>query len=384
MRLTIRYINRLLFLAVVAMLTLTIVACGEDEEDTPDVVLPSGLTISVVEDTTTYGLVTVRANAANANFYTIIFYDKNKTESIEEPSGVAAYQFTTSGTYQITVRAHATAADYVEESRSVTLNFGQPGNNGNPPTSGFTSPMSYQNYTLVWNDEFDGASLNSQDWNYEIGTGNNGWGNNELQYYRQENTTVSNGILAIEAKRQFFNGSQFTSSRITTQGKQSFQHGRIDIRAAMPYGQGMWPALWMLGESISNVGWPRCGEIDIMEMVGGSVQDGGDDVCHGTAHWADASGARALFGGKTTLANGTLADEWHVYSIVWDNQKIRWLFDNVQYHELNVSDPELSELRNQNFFFIMNVAVGGDWPGSPNSSTVFPQKMFVDYVRVFQ
>ncbi|MFK7906184.1 MAG: Calx-beta domain-containing protein, partial [Chitinophagales bacterium] len=152
------------------------------------------------------------------------------------------------------------------------------------PTTGYTTPMSYTGRTLVWNDEFEGSSLSSN-WTHEIGTGNSGWGNNELQYYRAENTTIQNGLLVIEAKKESFGGRAYTSSRLVTQGKQSFQYGRIDIRAAMPKGQGLWPALWMLGDSFATTGWPSCGEIDIMEMVGGNTVN--DATTHGTIHWDD-------------------------------------------------------------------------------------------------
>ncbi|MEO0639590.1 MAG: glycoside hydrolase family 16 protein, partial [Bacteroidota bacterium] len=165
-----------------------------------------------------------------------------------------------------------------------------------------------------------------------------------------------------------------------TRDKQSFQYGRVDIRALLPKGQGIWPALWMLGSNFSSVGWPRCGEIDIMELVGGG--EGKDDVVHGTVHW-EQDGQRALFGGDYQLPTGIFNDEFHVFSIIWTENAIRWLVDDIEYHVINTSPAELDEFRNS-FFFIFNVAVGGDWPGSPDGSTEFPQMMVVDYVRVFQ
>ena len=244
---------------------------------------------------------------------------------------------------------------------------------------GYESPTSYPGYTLVWNDEFSGAALNLSDWSYEIGTGNNGWGNNEAQYYRAENTSVANGYLTIQARKENFGGRSYTSSRLITKNKQSFRYGRIDIRAVLPQGQGLWPALWMLGTNISTVGWPESGEIDIMEMVGGS---GREDTVHGTGHW-DNNGSNASYGGDYTLNSGTFADEFHVFSIEWDSNLIRWYVDDVQYHALSISSAGLSEFRKE-FFFIFNIAVGGNWPGYPDASTVFPQRMLVDYVRVFQ
>lgn len=247
------------------------------------------------------------------------------------------------------------------------------------PTGGATSPNSYEGMSLVWEDEFEGNSLNLANWTHETGRGQNGWGNNELQFYRSQNTSVQNGYLVISAKKENFSGAEYTSSRIITKDKREFRYGRIDIRAVLPKGQGMWPALWMLGANFSEVGWPACGEIDIMEMVGGN---GRENTVHGTVHWL-AAGQRAEFGGSYRLSSGTLADQFHVYSIIWDAGKIRWLIDNKEFHVIDTTPAELDEFRRQ-FFFIFNVAVGGNWPGSPDASTTFPQHMIVDYVRVFQ
>lgn len=252
----------------------------------------------------------------------------------------------------------------------------------NIPTTGYTTPEEYENYTLVWQDEFQGSTLNQDFWNYELGNGASGWGNNELQYYKTNNTTIAeNEYLVIEAKEESVAGYNYTSSRLTTQGKKSFQYGRVDIRAALPKGQGLWPALWMLGENFSSVGWPACGEIDIMEMVGGSGNK--DKTVHGTVHW-DNAGSYASYGNDYTLTGDEiLADEFHVYSIVWDSSKIIWYIDDIQYNVIDITPAGLSEFHEE-FFFIFNVAVGGNWPGSPNSTTEFPQRMFVDYIRVFQ
>lgn len=247
------------------------------------------------------------------------------------------------------------------------------------PKTGATSPTSYTNMKLVWADEFDGTALDSDVWTFETGNGSNGWGNNELQFYRTQNTSIQDGHLVITAKKEPFGGKEYTSSRIITKGKKEFRYGRIDIRAALPKGQGIWPALWMLGSNFETVSWPACGEIDIMEMVGGG---GRENTVHGTVHWQN-EGKHAQFGGKTTLSSGTFSDQFAVYSIVWDATSIRWFVDNKQYHVIDTTPAELDEFR-RNFFFIFNVAVGGNWPGSPDSSTAFPQHLIVDYVRVFQ
>jgi beta-glucanase (GH16 family) len=263
----------------------------------------------------------------------------------------------------------------------------------NPNFSGATSPETRAGYSLLWSDEFSGASLDSADWNYDIGTGDNGWGNNEEQYYRSENASLQEGLLVIEAKEQAFGSRSYTSSRIKTQGKFNFKYGRVDIRAAMPEGKGMWPALWMLGDNITTVSWPYSGEIDIMEMVGGS---GLESRVVGTAHWNNGGPVQAegvtkqpyspaSFGDTYTLSGGeTLANAFHVFSFVWTSSQMTWYIDDVQYHSMAIDGgAELSAFQKE-FFLIFNVAVGGNWPGSPNANTNFPQRMLVDYVRVFQ
>lgn len=249
------------------------------------------------------------------------------------------------------------------------------------PTKGYTTPKSYANLKLAWADEFDGTSLNETFWNYEIGN-NNGWGNNELQYYKKENTSVKDGYLIIQAKNESAGNQIYTSSRLTTQNKYNFKYGRVDIRAALPKGQGIWPALWMLGKNFNTVGWPKCGEIDIMEMVGGSTGNGSDKTTYGTVHW-DNFGQYAQYGGNTKLTSGIFNDEFHVFSIVWDAQKIVWYLDDKQFHVIDTTPAGLSEFQEE-YFLLVNLAVGGNWPGKPDGTTVLPQHLVVDYIRVFQ
>ena len=244
--------------------------------------------------------------------------------------------------------------------------------------SGYSTPESYPGMKLVWRDEFEGNQLNLSDWKYEMG--GHGWGNNELQYYQEKNTSVRDGYLIITAEKENAGGQSYTSSRIITQGKKEFQYGRVDIRALLPKGQGIWPALWMLGGNISSVGWPKCGEIDIMEMIGGVDKD---NTVHGTAHW-DNEGSHAMYGNYSTLKNNEIfANQFHVFSIVWTPKSITWYLDDVQFHVIDITPADLNEFQKP-YFFIFNVAVGGNWPGSPDASTVFPQRMYVDYIRVFQ
>jgi len=246
------------------------------------------------------------------------------------------------------------------------------------PETGYSTPASYEGMTLVWNDEFDGSSINTSNWTFEIGTGTWGWGNNELQYYQENNSSIIDGNLVIEARRELMENSNYTSSRLITRDKKSFQYGRVDIRAVMPEGQGIWPALWMLGSNHFQVGWPTCGEIDIMEMIGGG--NGRDNVLRGTAHWNQ--GGHVSYGQAYTNES-YLSEEYHVYSIIWDEQSIRWYFDDINFNTMDITPAELGAFHN-NFFFIMNVAVGGEWPGNPDNTTLFPQWMIVDYIRVFQ
>jgi len=236
-----------------------------------------------------------------------------------------------------------------------------------------------QSWQLVWSDEFDSTSLNLDDWTYE--TGGNGWGNNELEYYtnRSANSYIEDGKLVIKAQQESFGGRSYTSARLKTQGKRFWQYGKIEARLKLPFGQGIWPAFWMLGENIPFAGWPACGEIDIMEMVGGS---GRENTVHGTAHWANGS-QHAQYGGHYTLSSGTFADDFHVFRIEWDQSAIKWYVDNAHHTTISITPSGLSEFH-QDFFIILNLAVGGNWPGNPNSSTTFPQYFEVDYIRVYQ
>jgi beta-glucanase (GH16 family) len=236
---------------------------------------------------------------------------------------------------------------------------------------------------LVWSDEFNYTGLpDAAKWTMETG-GEPNWGNNELQYYTdtENNVSVNDGVLTITAREETFGGFDYTSARIKTEGKFDFKYGRIEARMKLPYGQGLWPAFWMLGANFSSVGWPTCGEIDIMELVGGSVPGGGDNTVHATLHWDD--GGPVEYGLSYSLASGTFADDFHVFSVEWDSTTIKAYVDGTEYYEIDISPAALSAFQ-ENFFVILNVAVGGNWPGPPNAETVFPQTMEVDYVRVFQ
>jgi beta-glucanase (GH16 family) len=245
----------------------------------------------------------------------------------------------------------------------------------------YSTPKDYEGWKPAWVDEFDQPDINEEWWTHEIGRGNNGWGNNELQYYTDasENSRIENGNLVIEARDDSWNGKKYTSARIITMGKQSFSYGRIDIRARLPYGQGIWPALWMLGDSFEGKGWPSCGEIDIMELVGHQPA-----TSHATVHWG-SDGSHYYTGDSYKLSTEVFNDRYHVFSVVRELGRMWFYVDDVIIFEFGNEDLQGQQNPfNDPFFFIFNIAVGGNWPGSPDGSTSFPQTMEVDYVRVFE
>jgi len=357
-----------------SLLTLAMVqGCGGDPPvETDD---PSDLTVVITKPEKDSGLVVIEAKAENAVEYSLYIGDAEEPEDANT-SGIFEYIFTASGYYQLEVRAYGSSGRYIKESRQVVIDLGD-----NPTVdNGYRSPLTYEGYELVWNDEFNGSGIDPGNWVFETGNGcpNCGWGNSELEYYRKENAWIDDGVLVIEAREEYYQGSNYTSARMKTEGKQAFRYGRVDIRALLPQGQGIWPALWMLGNNISAVGWPACGEIDIMEMVGGATTD---NQVHGTLHW-DNNG-HVYTGDSYTLDEGIFADEYHVFSIIWDQSSIQWLVNNIPYHQIDITPSHMTEFHNS-FFFILNVAVGGLWPGNPDETTTFPQQMKVDYIRVFQ
>lgn len=246
--------------------------------------------------------------------------------------------------------------------------------------TGYTTPNSYAGMNLVWADEFNGTGLNTADWNYDVGDGcpNCGWGNNELEYYTAgDNLYFQSGKMILEARKENKNGKNYTSTRLTTLNKKSFKFGRVDIRAKLPSGQGIWPALWMLGDNFPTAGWPTCGEIDIMEMLGHQPYK-----VYSTIHFKSGTGSRNIE--KNLVNNASLSDEFHVYSLVWQTDKIKTMLDDKVIGEFSATEVGSSYPFNEKFFFLFNIAVGGNWPGSPNTTTYFPQNMMIDYIRVFQ
>lgn len=245
-----------------------------------------------------------------------------------------------------------------------------------------------QTYALRWSDEFDGPAGSAPDqtkWNYDTGGG--GWGNNELETYtsRTQNAFLDGeGQLVIKAVKETFTGADgirrdYTSARLLTRGKFTQRYGRFEARIKLPFGQGIWPAFWMLGANIDQVGWPMCGEMDIMENIGREPS-----VNHGTLHGPGYSGGAGL-GGIYSLPSGQkFSDDFHIFAIEWEPTIVRFYVDGNLYQTKTPADATGKQwVFDHPFFILLNVAVGGNFPGNPNDTTTFPQTMTVDYVRVY-
>jgi beta-glucanase (GH16 family) len=237
-------------------------------------------------------------------------------------------------------------------------------------------------WKLVWSDEFNGTSIDTNHWKF--GTGNhNGWGNRELEYYtdRSENACVSDGVLHIVARREATNGFAFTSARMRSQGLFARKYGRFEFRAKMPQGKGYWPALWLMPEHSPYGGWPACGEIDVMENRGDYPA-----VVQGTIHYAGTSGEHLQSMGRFTFEQNDGATHFHTYLLEWTTNSISWSVDGGLYETqtnwCTVNAPYPAPF-DQPFYIIMNLAVGGNYGGNPDTNTVFPGEMQVDYVRVY-
>jgi beta-glucanase (GH16 family) len=253
------------------------------------------------------------------------------------------------------------------------------------PTSAATPTGTWK---LIWSDEFDsanGSAPDSSKWVLE--TGGNGWGNNELEYYttRTQNSQITGGNLVITALREDYTGTdgvsrQYTSARMKTAGKFAQKYGRFEARIKIPRGQGIWPAFWLLGDNCGQLPWPQCGEIDIMENIGSTPS-----TVYGTIHGPGYSGSGGLSSSYTLPNQQLFADDFHTMSIEWEPNVIRFYVDGNLYKTRTPSDlpPGTKWVYDHPFFILLNVAVGGNWPGNPDGTTQFPQTMLVDYVRVY-
>ncbi|HVN18779.1 MAG TPA: glycoside hydrolase family 16 protein [Dongiaceae bacterium] len=244
-------------------------------------------------------------------------------------------------------------------------------------------------WTLTWSDEFDGPDgtpADSSRWVSE--TGGNGWGNQELEYYtaRPQNAFQQGGNLVIKVLKEKYTSADgvardYTSARLKTQGKFSQKYGRFEARIKIPRTQGIWPAFWMLGDDIDKVGWPKCGEIDVMENIGKEP-----GLVHGTIHGPGYSGDKGIGSPFALPNNAPFADEFHIYAVEWEPNAIRFYVDDHLYATRTPAElpPGTKWVYGHPFFMLLNVAVGGGWPGNPDATTEFPQTMLVDYVRVYR
>jgi beta-glucanase (GH16 family) len=312
--------------------------------------MPSGLAVSfdVIGDSS--GNVSFTATGQNVAEYEYDFGDGSYEISV---SGMVSHRYSGSGNYTVMVTARNSAGQGINRSVQVPV---------------------IRNYRLVWADEFDSPGAPSASkWGYDIGTGSGGWGNNELQYYtdRPVNVTVANGSLKINAIKENYSGSAYTSARLLTKDKFSFKYGKLEARAKLPTGIGTWPAIWMLGSNISAVSWPACGEIDIMEHRGSEP-----NKIYSTVHYPGHSGAGGV-GSSIMISNAS--DSFHIYSVIWDAAAIRFFVDDRSVF----SFPNNNTVPfNQDFFIILNLAIGGNFGGAVDP-TLSAAGMEIDYIRVF-
>lgn len=249
-------------------------------------------------------------------------------------------------------------------------------------------PATAQHFELIWADEFDGTEVDQTKWEFQIGDGCDmdlcGWGNNEKQWYQAANATVEDGFLTITAKKEEVNGYPYTSARLRTKGMGDWTFGRFEARAKMPVGQGLWSAFWMLPSDEIYGGWAASGEIDVMEYLGHEPYK-----VFGTIHYGGPSPANVFSSEDYLLETGTFADDFHVFAIEWEINEIRWYVDDLHYATqtsdtwYSTGGPSSAPF-DRSFYALLNIAVGGNLPGDPDESTVFPQEMIVDYFRVYQ
>jgi hypothetical protein len=348
-----RYINRLILLAIISIAFIG-GSCKKTGDNGTAQTAPSNLTVTAVPTTDGSGMVAFTATATNAVSYD---YEFGNGVVATIPSGVTNFKYTLAGnnTYTVIVTAKSSSGLTISKSISVTVNV-------------VIGPLA-----LVWSEEFnvDGAP-GSTKWGYDLGAG--GWGNNELQYYtsRPENAVILNGVLKITAIKEPYSGSAYTSARLLTKDKFSFKYGKVEVRAKIPAGGGTWPAIWMLGSNINTVSWPGCGEIDIMEHVGNNL-----NKIYATLHHPGHSGGNGD-GSTVMIPDATTA--FHNYIMEWSASTIKFYVDTQLFYTFN---NNASLPFNQNFFLILNIAMGGNFGGVIDPAFA-NATMEVDYVRVYQ
>ncbi len=243
----------------------------------------------------------------------------------------------------------------------------------------------WENETLLWHDEFDSGEINLQNWSFDTGK-NSGWGNQELQEYSPQNASLEliDGAtcLVLTARRDL---QGWTSARLKSKNKQVFQGGKIEARIKLPQGQGMWPAFWMLGENIDQAYWPACGEIDIMEMVGGTASPNNDALVYETLHWGSAQGHLLTDPNNFyRLSQGRFCEDFHTFGIDWTPERIDWYVDGTLRGSHSLLRRSMGTAFQQPFYLLLNLAVGGVWPGYPDETTPETQSMAIDWVRVYR
>ncbi|HOZ76715.1 MAG TPA: family 16 glycosylhydrolase [Ferruginibacter sp.] len=333
---------------------LTASGCKKESNNTPANPAPSNLVVNAVVSSDGSGNVNFTATATNA-----VTYDFEYGDAVVETGtdGTVTHRYTLTGTNTFTVKVTAKSSSGASVNKTIPVTV----------TVTVTAP------TLLWSEEFNTDGLpNPAKWGYDLGAG--GWGNNESQYYtsRAENAVVINGNLKITLKKEAYSGSNYTSARLLTKDKFSFKYGKVEVRAKLPSGGGTWPAIWMLGNDIGTVGWPACGEIDIMEHVGND-----QNRIHGTLHYPGRSGGNANTGSRIV---SNVSTEFHVYSLDWSATEIKISVDGQTVHTVANS---ASIPFNHNFFIICNVAMGGNFGGVIDPA-VTTASMEIDYIRVYQ
>jgi len=326
-------------------------SCSKSNSTGNNSAAPANLTVLAVVNPDNSGTVSFTSSATNAVTYE---YDYGNGIYAIANTGIVIYKYPISGTYTVNVTAKSAGGQTVSKSIQVTVVIKQ---------------------NLIWADEFNTPGMpDPAKWGYDIGTGSGGWGNNELEYYtdRTENVTVSGGTLKIIAKKENYSGSSYTSARLLSKNKFSFKYGKVEVKAKIPAGVGTWPAIWMLGSNINTAPWPACGEIDIMEHVGKDL-----NRIYGTLHYPGRSGGNAD-GNTKIVSDATTA--FHIYSLEWSASLIKILVDgNVIHTVSNTSNLPF----NQDFFLLLNVAMGGNFGGAVDASIASAQ-MEIDYIRIYQ
>jgi beta-glucanase (GH16 family) len=337
------------FLSIL-LLSLLSLSCGKDKGGgANNSNTPSDLQLNAVVSTDNSGNVTFTATATNTVAYE---YDYGNGVFQTVANGTVTYRYPTSGSYTVKVLARSSNGQTISKSIQISVTVA---------------------LSLIWAEEFETAGApNPSKWGYDIGAG--GWGNAELQYYTNSlgNASVSDGTLKITAKKENFSGSSYTSARLLTKDKFSFKYGKVEARAKLPAGGGTWPAIWMLGNNINSAGWPACGEIDIMEHKGNDL-----NRIFGTLHYPGRSGGNAD-GSTTVISNATT--DFHIYTLEWTSSSIKISVDNTIFYTFANNNTTAF---NQNFFFIINLAMGGTFGGQidPAFNTA---SLEIDYIRVYQ